>query len=55
MSLITFWRNNMIINSLYGMKTTKLTKEHLKKLQAAIEYLGDKYRLATPIQKGESK
>ena len=55
MSLITFWRNNMIINSLYGMKSPKQTKEHLKKLQAAIEYLGDKYRLAKPIQKGESK
>ena len=41
----------MIINSLYGMKSPKPTKEHLKKLQAAIDYLGDKYRLANPIQR----
>ena len=45
----------MLINSVYGMSVPKPTKEHLKKLQAAIEYLGDKYRLANPIQKGESK
>jgi hypothetical protein len=55
MLLITFWRNNMLINSVYGMSIPKPTKEHLKKLQAAIDYLGDKYRLHTPIQKGESK
>ena len=49
-----FWKNNMIISSLYGMASPKPTKEHQKKLQAAIDYLGDKYRLAKPIQKGES-
>ena len=45
----------MLINSVYGMSIPKPTKEHQKKLQAAIDYLGDKYRLHIPIQKGESK
>lgn len=45
----------MIINSLYGMVSPKQSKEHQKKLQAAIEYLGSKYLLANPIQKKESK
>ena len=55
MSLTMYWRNNMLIHSVYGMAAPKPTKEHLKKLQAAIDYLGDKYRLASPIKKGESK
>ena len=46
---------NIIIKSLYGITNPKLSKEHQKKLQAAIDYLGDKYRLAKPIQKKESK
>jgi len=46
---------NLIIKSLYGMTSPKPSKEHHKKLQAAIEYLGDKYRLATSIQKKEIK
>ena len=37
------------------MTSPKPSKEHHKKLQAAIEYLGDKYRLATSIQKKEIK
>jgi hypothetical protein len=45
----------MLIHSLYGMASPKLSKEHQKKLQAAIEYLGDKYRLAKPVQKKEIK
>lgn len=46
---------NLIIKSLYGMTSPKPSKEHHKKLQAAIEYLGNKYLLATSIQKKESK
>jgi len=46
---------NLIIKSLYGMTSPKPSKEHQKKLQAAIEYLGDKYRLATSIKKKEIK
>ena len=45
----------MLINSLYGMVSPKQSKEHQKKLQAAIEYLGSKYLLANLIQKKESK
>ena len=45
----------MIINSLYGMVSPKQSKEHQKKLQAAIKYLGNKYLLATSIQKKEIK
>ena len=45
----------MLINSLYGMVSPKQTKEHQKKLQAAIEYLGNKYLLATSIKKKEIK
>jgi len=41
----------MLINSLYGMKTPKPSKDYAKKLQAAIDYLGDKYRLASSIKK----
>ena len=41
----------MIITSLYGMKTL-LNKEHENKLKAAIQYLGNKYLLATTIKKG---
>ena len=46
---------NLIIKSLYGMTSPKPSKEHHKKLQAALEYLGEKYRLATSIQKKEIK
>jgi hypothetical protein len=41
----------MIITSLYGMKILP-NKEHKNKLKAAIQYLGSKYLLATPIMKG---
>lgn len=41
----------MLITSLYGMPLPKPSKDHAKKLQAAIEYLGEKYRLATSIKK----
>jgi hypothetical protein len=40
----------MIITSLYGMVTLP-NKTHDKKLKAAIQYLGDKYLLATTIKK----
>lgn len=41
----------MLINSLYGMKSPKPSRDYAKKLQAAIEYLGEKYRLASSIKK----
>ena len=41
----------MLITSLYGMKSPKPAKDYQKKLTAAIEYLGKKYRLATSITK----
>lgn len=41
----------MTITSLYGM-TTVINKEHENKLKAAIQYLGNKYLLATTIKKG---
>lgn len=41
----------MIITSLYGM-TTLVNKDHKNKLKAAIQYLGNKYLLATAIKKG---
>ena len=45
----------MTIVSLYGMKNpeTKHRKIYDKKLIEALAYLGDKYRLANPIKKGE--
>jgi hypothetical protein len=45
----------MLIDSLYGMTTPKPSKDFQKKLQAAIEYLGDKYLLAKQIQKKDEK
>ena len=45
----------MLINSLYGMSVPKQSKDHAKKLQAAIDYLGVKYRLATSIKKVEKQ
>lgn len=45
----------MLINSLYGMAVPKQSKDHAKKLQAAIDYLGVKYRLATSIKKVEKQ
>ena len=41
----------MIITSLYGM-TTLPNKERENKLKVAIQYLGNKYLLATTIKKG---
>jgi hypothetical protein len=37
------------------MTTPKPSKDFQKKLQAAIEYLGDKYLLAKQIQKKDEK
>ena len=45
----------MLIDSLYGMATPKPSKDFQKKLQAAIEYLGDKYLLAKPINQKDQK
>jgi hypothetical protein len=42
----------MIITSLYGMTTLAQSKKQKEKLQAAIEYLGNKYLLAVSIKKG---
>jgi hypothetical protein len=42
----------MIITSLYGMTTPVQSKKQKEKLQAAIEYLGNKYLLAILIKKG---
>jgi hypothetical protein len=41
----------MLITSLYGMSSPKPSKDYAKKLQAAIEYLGKNYRLASSIKK----
>lgn len=46
---------NLIIKSLYGMTNPKPSKEHQKKLQAAINMLGNRYVLANPINKKASK
>lgn len=43
----------MIITSFYGITTPKQSGEHHKRLQAAIDYLGNKYILATHIKKVE--
>lgn len=45
----------MTIISLYGMKNPdqKHRKQYEKKLSEAIAYLGDKYRLANPVKKGQ--
>jgi hypothetical protein len=45
----------MLINSVYGMASPKPNKDYQKKLAAAIQLLGDKYRLAKPITKLEGK
>ena len=47
--------SNLIIKSLYGMANPKPSKEYQKKLQAAIDYLGNRYVLATSIQKKGNK
>lgn len=45
----------MTIVSLYGMKhpEPKHRKLYEKKLMEAIAYLGNKYRLANPVKKGD--
>jgi hypothetical protein len=43
----------MLIKSIYGLPTLKQSNEHSKRLQAAIDYLGKKYILATHIKKVE--
>lgn len=47
----------MLINSLYGMQfkpSNESQKHYETKLKECLEYLGDKYRLSTPIQKGDN-
>ena len=44
-----------MITSLYGITMPKQTKEHERKLKLAIQYLGNKNLLATPITKKEIK
>lgn len=47
----------MLINSLYGMKfkpSNETQKHYETKLKECLEFLGDKYRLANPVKKGES-
>ena len=43
-----------IITSLYGMKI-EADPTYENKLQAAIEYLGDKYLLAKPVEKSDER
>jgi hypothetical protein len=46
----------MLIKSLYGMqfKPTNDSQKHYEtKLKECLEYLGDKYRLCNPVQKGD--
>ena len=45
-----FFEAAVLIDSVYGMQTKPDTK-HAKKLVKAIEYLGDKYLLAKPLEK----
>jgi hypothetical protein len=45
----------MLIKSLYGLPTRKQSTEHNKRLQAAIDYLGEKYILASSIKKNMTK
>jgi hypothetical protein len=48
--LIMFYGSSLVMDCLYGMKTDT-ADEYAEKLKAAIEYLGDKYLLATPVEK----
>jgi hypothetical protein len=47
----------MIITSLYGMKSPdpKFIKQHQKRVAEVIASMGDKYLLAKPVSKVESK
>ena len=45
-----FFESAVLIDSVYGMQIKPDTK-HAKKLVKAIEYLGDKYLLAKPVEK----
>jgi hypothetical protein len=48
--LTMFYGSTLVMDCLYGMKTNT-ADEYAEKLKAAIEYLGDKYLLATPVEK----
>lgn len=45
-----FFDASIVITSLYGMQS-KADPKREKKVKAAIEYLGDKYLLAKPVEK----
>jgi len=45
-----FYGSSETIKCLYGMKTD-LTDIYAEKRKAALEYLGDKYLLAKPVEK----
>ena len=45
-----FYGSSLVMDCLYGMKTDTVD-DYAEKLKAAIEYLGDKYLLATPVEK----
>ena len=45
-----FYEYTEVVTSLYGMKI-KADPKREKKLKAAIEYLGDKYLLAKPVER----
>lgn len=46
---------NLIIASLYGMKSpdVKYIRQHQKKVAEIIAKMGDKYLLATKVEKGQ--
>lgn len=46
--LIVFMELTQVIKCLYGMKTD-LSDPYVEKRKAALEYLGNKYLLATPV------
>ena len=52
------WGNTMMIKSLYGIKfdvSENAARYYEKQLKKAIATLGDKYRLANPMKKGDYK
>ena len=58
MSLTLLLGNIMLIKSLYGFKfdvAESAAKYYEKQLKKSIATLGDKYRLANPMRKGEHR
>jgi hypothetical protein len=45
-----FFESAVLIDSVYGLHNKPDTK-HAKKLKAALDYLGDKYLLAKPVER----